>query len=393
MRRVVWVTLFAIGFAVSACIGTPTAPAVTSAPATALATAAPTVTSLPATAAATAAPAVTSTPQPPAATAAPTLAPAASSTPGSTTTGGTGSAYLDDRSDGPAVMRSFVNALNTKEYARAYSYWETGAPQLLPFSQFQQGYAGTAAVQLSLGTPGLGAAAGNLYWNVPAVLIATTTSGATQTFAGCYSLHLGQPASQGVPPFQPLAIQRAFVKQAANGTSIPSLLASACQGPDIPGGPPITVTPAPAPGDISASRYLDDRSDAVQVVRSIFNAINRHEYVRAYSYWESGAAASQLPPFPQFQAGYTGTESVTLATGTVRPGTGAGQLYYQVPVVLVVQSMSGGTQTFAGCYTMHLARPEIQTAPPYQPMGVNSANMRQVPNGSDTTALLASACP
>ncbi len=31
--------------------------------------------------------------------------------------------------------------------------------------------------------------------------------------------------------------------------------------------------------------YLDDRSTPIQVLKSYYNAINRQEYVRAYSYW------------------------------------------------------------------------------------------------------------
>ena len=71
------------------------------------------------------------------------------------------------------------------------------------------------------------------------------------------------------------------------------------------GGQPIPPTPSPAPDDISAPRYLDDRSDAVSALRSLFNAINRKEYVRAYSYWEAGAQG--LPSFDRFQTGYADT--------------------------------------------------------------------------------------
>ena len=34
--------------------------------------------------------------------------------------------YLDDRSGPEQVLRSYVDAINRKEYARAYSYWEAG---------------------------------------------------------------------------------------------------------------------------------------------------------------------------------------------------------------------------------------------------------------------------
>src|SRR4029453_3463083 len=111
---------------------------------------------------------------------------------------------------------SWANALNRKEYLRAYSYWEPNAAQLLAFDTFQQGYDGTQSVQITIGSVTAGAAAGNLYYSVPTTLVAQTTGGATQTFVGCYVLHLGQPANQDTPPFQPLAIQSANVRQVSN---------------------------------------------------------------------------------------------------------------------------------------------------------------------------------
>src|SRR5260370_11950290 len=93
------------------------------------------------------------------------------------------------------------------------------------------------------------------------------------------------------------------------------------------------------PMAIDASRYLDDRSDAVQVLRSLFNAVNRHEYVRAYSYWKPNA--SQLLPFATFQQGYMATQSVVINTGQVQEDFGAGQLRYRVPVILIALRTHG----------------------------------------------------
>src|SRR5512135_3281635 len=60
--------------------------------------------------------------------------------------------YLDDRSNAYALMLSFANAINRKEYVRAFSYWEPDAVQLPEFAAFQQGYAGTQSVRISFGT-------------------------------------------------------------------------------------------------------------------------------------------------------------------------------------------------------------------------------------------------
>jgi hypothetical protein len=145
-------------------------------------------------------------------------------------------------------------------------------------------------------------------------------------------------------------------------------------------------------GGDPAAPYLDDRTTAEAVVRSYFSAINRKEYARAYGYWESGAAPAQLPPFEQFRRGYEQTAAVQLATGRVRSDAGAGQLYFAVPVSLVARTTAGATETFVGCYTLHLAQPAIQAEPPYRPMAISSAAIRTVPNDARTADLMGSSC-
>ncbi len=306
------------------------------------------------------------------------------------TSGGTSNAYLDDRSTAQSVITSHVNALNLKQYLRAYSYWNLppgspSAPQ--SFEQFQAGYANTASIQLKIGTVTGDVGAGQLYYSVPVTLIAQTTSAATQTFVGCYILHLANPAIQASPPSHPLGIESAKVQQVANNVKTDDLMSHACEIQ----GQALTPTAVGDPANIDATRYLDDRSDAVQVLRSLFNAVNRKEYVRAYSYWEPGAAQPQ--PFAQFQQGYANTASVQLMTGAVGSDSGAGQLYYTVPVLLVAKTTDNATQTFAGCYTLHLSRPEIQGVPPFQPLGIRSANIHVVANGAGASAMPQSCVP
>ncbi len=294
--------------------------------------------------------------------------------------------YSDDRSTPQALMQSWANAINRHEFLRVYSYWEPGAPQLTPYPQFAAGYANTASVEVVMGTVTGDQGAGQLYYSVPVTLHASTTGGTAQTFVGCYILHLAQPAIQAAPPFAPLAIRSASVQQVSNDANTAFLMAHACQ---IVGQP---LPPAPMfnPADISALRYLDDRSDPVQVLRSLFNAVNRQEYVRAYSYWESGAGG--LAPFPQFAQGYAQTRSVQLITGTVSSEAGAGQFYYKVPVTLTAQTRQGVTQTFVGCYTLHLSNPQIQGTPPFRPLGIFSAHVLQVSNTANTSVLMQQSC-
>jgi hypothetical protein len=56
----------------------------------------------------------------------------------------------------------------------------------------------------------------------------STTTNTTQTFVGCYTLRLSQPANQTTPPFQPMGIISGKFTQVANGTDVNPLLPTAC---------------------------------------------------------------------------------------------------------------------------------------------------------------------
>lgn len=304
--------------------------------------------------------------------------------------------YLDDRSTPEALITSYYNAINRKEYARAYGYWQApgGASDQPPaFPQFQQGYANTASVQLTMGAIGGDVGAGQLYWTVPVVLKARTIAGATQTFAGCYTLHLARPEIQAAPPFHPLGISSAKIQAAPGDAKASDVVGHACQGSDSGQTSPVMPSAMAGSAGIGSSRYLDDRSTAEEVIRSLYNAVNRREYARAYSYWEApGSASGQPPAFLQFQQGYANTAVVQLVAGTPTGNPGAGQLYYTLPVTLKAQTMAGAAQTFVGCYTLHLARPSIQAAPPFHPLGISSAKLQEVPNDANTDVLMGQSC-
>ncbi len=338
--------------------------------------------------------ATTAAPQPTdTATSAPMLnptatAPASAATATPTSGGAAGGAqpdYLDDRSTPSGLVLSLFNAISRKEYLRAYSYWQnpTSNPNAGTFDQYQKGYQNTAAVQVTLGTISSGAGAGQRYYSVPVVLKAQTTSGQTQTFAGCYVLHMSTPDIQTAPPFQPMGIQSAEVKQADNSADANTLLAGACQ----PTGGPVTAIPTTDPNTITAANYLDDRSTAVEVLRSLFNAVNRKEYARGYSYWQVPAQ-----PFAQFQQGYQNTAAVDAAFGAPTSDVGAGQIRYRVPVTLKAQTTDGKTQFFTGCYQLHLAQPAIQATPPFQPLGIERALVKPAASETDAANQMAGIC-
>jgi hypothetical protein len=298
--------------------------------------------------------------------------------------------YLDDRSTPQGVILSLYNAINRHEFVRAYSYWESNAQDLPSFPQFEQGYQNTASVQVTLGQVGGDAGAGQFYYTVPVVLGSESTSGTLQTYAGCYTLHLANPSVQGAPPFQPLAIRSGVLQVEDNGTDSGELLDHACEG--LPTGPSPILSPQPTTpaSGVDSSLYIDDRSSPRGVLRSLFNAINRHEYVRAYGYWEPGSP--QLPGFGDFEQGYADTESVSLSMGEPTTDHAAGQTYYLLPATLTAQTSGGGMQYFVGCYQLHLGNPSIQGVPPFQPLAIQQAQVSDATNQADADSQLAQAC-
>ncbi|HEU4324032.1 MAG TPA: hypothetical protein VFS21_12860 [Roseiflexaceae bacterium] len=342
--------------------------------------------------------AATSAPAAPTAAAAP---PQPTSAPGATTApatqpsagpaGGGTTAYLDDRSTPEGVILSFYNAINRREYVRAYSYWEpeAAAQNLPPFAEWQGGYADTGTVQVTVWRAASDAGAGQINYGVPVIVTSQQRDGSSLAFGGCYRLHLANPGIQSEPPFRPRGIRSADLRQVSTPEEAEAAAAEAC-------GTALQPSTALVPPDnlpIDAGQYLDDRSSGIGLVRSFYNAINRREYARAYSYWEPETAAQNLPPFAEWQGGYTGTGTVELTTGTEQTGVGAGQIYASVPVTVRAQQADGSSQIFVGCYQLHLANPSIQSEPPFRPLGIRSADVRPVAALADTNALMQSACP
>ena len=84
--------------------------------------------------------------------------------------------------------------------------------------------------------------------------------------------------------------------------------------------------------------YLDDRSTPEALVRSLYNAVNRHEYARAYTYFGPNGGPK---PYEIFAQGYADTQFVTVATGTAQSDGAAGSIYYTIPVAIDALSDDG----------------------------------------------------
>lgn len=326
-------------------------------------------------------PALPTTPDAPTATPAapsPTMTPPAQPAP----------QYTDDRSTPWSLLRSYANALSTQQYLRAYSYWEPGAalPAYPAFEASERAYTNT---QVTVGAVTVDVGAGQTRWAAPVTLARRTQAGATTLSAGCVVLHLGMPAAQ-TPPFRGVSIEASRLSAVPTGGDANTQALQACASGNTAGWPSTTAPPTPTA--IDRGQYVDDRSTPATLLQSLFNAVNRREFARAYGYWDARSATG-LPPFDQYQQGYAQTDVVTLTTGAVASDVGAGQLNYRIAAGLSVTTAGGGAQRFVGCYTLHLSQPSVQATPPFQPLAIRQADVREVDPATDLAALLPGACP
>ena len=111
--------------------------------------------------------------------------------------------------------------------------------------------------------------------------------------------------------------------------------------------------------------YLDDRSTPEALISSYYNAINRAEYARAYSYYDPDNA----PDYGPWETGYSDTSHVEVSFGQSTQEGAAGSTYWMLPVKLDVTSTEQQHSYFAGCYTLRLAQPAIQS-PPFKPLHI-----------------------
>jgi hypothetical protein len=126
--------------------------------------------------------------------------------------------------------------------------------------------------------------------------------------------------------------------------------------------------------------YIDDRSSAEAVVESYYNAINRGEYARAYSYFEEGEG---IGDYDSFVEGYADTVHVELTTGTAASEGAAGSIYYSLPVALDAVDRDNRHTRFAGCYTLRLVNPQLQEQPPFRPLHIVKGELHKVRGAGD----------
>ena len=112
--------------------------------------------------------------------------------------------FRDDRSDPASIVSSLYNAINARQYARAWSYFGQKKP-VVSYKAFTAGYADTRHVTLRIGDVTLDGTAGTTHGKVPVAIRAEKQDGSRTVYGGCYLTSQLDPDAQ-TPPYQPLRI-------------------------------------------------------------------------------------------------------------------------------------------------------------------------------------------
>ena len=129
---------------------------------------------------------------------------------------------------------------------------------------------------------------------------------------------------------------------------------------------------ASQPAQSAEMPYLDNRSDAASVVSSLYNAITRHEYARAWGYFGETKPAED---FDAFAKGFDNTDHVEVQTGGIAEEGAAGSVYFTVPVAIKAVATDGKETVFSGCYTLRQVNGQLQE-PPFNPIHIEKGELK-----------------
>jgi hypothetical protein len=136
----------------------------------------------------------------------------------------------DDCTDPVHLLASYFNAVNRREYQRAWEYWKN--PPNPSYEDFLQGYAETAFVLLAIRPPTwVEGAAGSQYAEVPSLPIATHTDASVHAFVGCYVAWRVNPDLSGAAGEAGWSLDQARVRAIPGHAADAILLEQACVMP------------------------------------------------------------------------------------------------------------------------------------------------------------------
>lgn len=127
----------------------------------------------------------------------------------------------DDRNDPIVALASYYDAINARDYRRAYDAWESPPSSS---EQFARGFFDTNRVRL-LVDPSINieGAAGSVYASIPAIIVTTTRSGTERVFAGCYVMRRSNVQDRG------WHIYRGDLYHVSSNTRLSQILSQGCR--------------------------------------------------------------------------------------------------------------------------------------------------------------------
>ena len=243
-----------------------------------------------------------------------------------------------------SLVGAYYNAISRGDYARAYGYWEQ-APGNQTEAQFAAGFADTLSADALVRLPiFIDAGAGNLYANIPTLVIAGRNDGSTAYFTGCLVAHkTNVPVDDAPEPDPNWYLQEGDLTQ----MQTPDLAAldTACAEE-------YTLTTDP--------NNVVSQLDPIQLVQAYFSLIARGQTGETLALWEN-------PPGDMFQAAYgkelNAADSFNLYVNPVIYSEGAaGSIYANAAALVVMNAPDNSHLYIAGCYTARLSNVPVGNA-------------------------------
>ncbi len=283
---------------------------------------------------------------------------------------------FEDRSDPVLLIQSYYNAIVLRDYARAYSYWDS-APQGQTLAQFSAGFATTTDVLVVVSTLiREGVAAGTTYDAVPTLLVALHTDGTVKAYVGCFTAKVSRmetttDTNVADNPWSLANETSGFTEIAVEDVDV-NLMRTSCNPPAL--------------GDLT----FDLRDSPFSLLRSYFNAVHLKDYARAYNYWST-------PPlgltYNQFVQGYANTTDIFVAVLLPIQFEGAaGSTFATMSTILIGTEKDKAPQRFYGCYVARSSNIGSGPTPPPPFWNFNSASIRVAPLDATDVELLTTPC-
>ncbi|HEY4995217.1 MAG TPA: DUF1176 domain-containing protein [Aestuariivirga sp.] len=122
----------------------------------------------------------------------------------------------------------------------------------------------------------------------------------------------------------------------------------------------------------AADNYLDDRSSPESLIRSLYSAINMHQYGRAYGYFADPPAKD----YETYAKGYATTAHVDVLLGQAGGDGAAGSIFFNMPIAIRATAADGKISYFAGCYTVRAINADQD--PPYTPLQIQAHSLKPI---------------